>query len=410
MPIAVDKNEISQKYDDLKDSDDERKKATKNPFAILGEHSFAKNAKINMVLPHWLANPSIISSDLSNENRTALNEISYLSQELQNALTAMNIERLFPVQESVIPWVLDAHSKPIPFRPRDICVSAPTGSGKTLAYAVPIVQLLSNRLERKIRALVVLPVAELAAQVFKVFQKLCEHTKLSVALLSKTVPFDKEQLHLVEQFNGKWYSKIDILIATTGRLVEHIHSTPGFCLKSLKILVMDEADRIMEQVHNNWLYHLDAHVKEHSDSILIGRPLSLCFADLCYGDQSKQPHKMLFSATLSQDPEKLQNLQLFQPKLFTAIVSSFKVGQQKASEVSSSSPATAVTNLAPTPILKIEEDRGDFIGKFTTPAELTEKYCITQAELKPLTLYTLITEQNWKRFLCFTNSGEAAHR
>lgn len=346
-----------------------------------------------MILPHWLANPTVISSDLSIDNRTSINDTGYLSADLRTALEAMSIERLFPVQEAVIPWLLDAHSKPIPFRPRDICVSAPTGSGKTLAYAVPIVQLLSDRVERKIRALVVLPVAELAAQVMKVFRKLCEPTKLSVALLSKTVPFDKEQAQLVEQFNGKWYSKIDILIATTGRLVEHIHSTPGFCLKSLRILVMDEADRIMEQVHNNWLYHLDSHVKEHSDSLLIGRPLPLCFAELCSGEASKQPHKMLFSATLSQDPEKLQSLQLFQPKLFTAIVRPFQAKHREP--------------VAPNPFA---ENRGEFVGKFTTPAELTEKYCLTQPELKPLTLYTLIMEQNWKRFLCFTNSGEAAHR
>lgn len=57
-----------------------------------------------------------------------------------------------------------------------------------------------------------------------------------------------------------------------------------------------------------------------------------------------------------------------------------------------------------------DERRGEFIGKYTTPAELTEKYCITELRLKPLTLYGLVKENKWKRFLCFTNKGDSAHR
>lgn len=51
------------------------------------------------------------------------------------------------------------------FRPRDVCVSAPTGSGKTLAYVLPLVQALRSRTVPRIRALVLLPVQELATQV-----------------------------------------------------------------------------------------------------------------------------------------------------------------------------------------------------------------------------------------------------
>jgi len=49
---------------------------------------------------------------------------------------------LLSVQAQVIPWLLAAHSKPIHYWPRDICVSAPTGSGKTLAFVIPIVQVI----------------------------------------------------------------------------------------------------------------------------------------------------------------------------------------------------------------------------------------------------------------------------
>lgn len=340
------------------------------------------------MLPNWLAYPTVISKNLT-EHLTAINEIDYISTELRSSLIAMNIKHLFPVQEAVIPYIINVHKKPAPFRPRDICVSAPTGSGKTLAYAIPIVQQLSQRVSRKIRALVILPVNELAMQVLKIFQKLCEPFGLKIALLSKFTPFAIEQQQLVEQFDGSYFSKVDILIATTGRLVEHIHSTKGFSLKFLEFLVIDEADRIMEQIQNNWLYHLDVHVKDQSDTFLSGKPSQMSYNDLC-SVAINQPQKLLFSATLSQDPEKLQNFSLFMPKLFTSIVLPFDAPDMDTN-----------TN---------EARRGEFIGKYTTPAELTEKYCLTEGKIKPLTLYTLLKENKWARFLCFTNSGESAHR
>lgn len=365
-------------------------------FMILGDNEFQRKQKIDAMLPSWLSHPTIISRNLS-ETSTPIADVDYISAEIKECLIAMGIKHLFPVQEAVIPWILNVNSKPLPFRPRDVCVSAPTGSGKTLAYALPIVQHLSStRVDRRVRALIVLPVNELAAQVLKIVQKLCEKTNLKCTLLSKFTPFDVEQSQLVELFDGKYYSRVDIVVATTGRLVEHIHATTGFCLKSLKFLVMDEADRIMEQIQNNWLYHLDEHVKEQSDSFLSGRSMPLCYYELC-NEASRQPHKLLFSATLSQDPEKLQSLKLFQPKLFTAIVMPFV-------------PAVAHDNATPSTVVVNAEHRGEFIGKYTTPNELTEKYCMTEARIKPLTLYTLIKENNWNRFLCFTNSGESAHR
>lgn len=360
-------------------------------FMILGDDHFQRKQNVDVMLPNWLAYPTVISKNLT-ESTTPIEDIPYISSKLKKCLESMNIKHLFPVQEAVIPYVLDVHAKPAPFRPRDICVSAPTGSGKTLAYALPIVEHLSKRASREIRALIVLPVNELAVQVLKIFQRLCEATGLKVALLSKFTPFELEQQQLVEVFNGQYYSKVDILVATTGRLVEHIHATKGFSLKSLKFLVMDEADRIMEQIQNNWLYHLDSHVKEQSDSFLSGKQLLLSYDELC-NDASMQPHKLLFSATLSQDPEKLQNLRLFSPKLFTSIVKQFTTDGHDLQQLN-----------------KATKIQGEFIGKYTTPAELTEKYCITDAKIKPLTLYTLLKENNWNRFLCFTNSGESAHR
>jgi ATP-dependent RNA helicase DDX51/DBP6 len=54
-------------------------------------------------------------------------------------------------------------------------------------------------------------------------------------------------------------SLVDIVVTTPGRLVDHLQSTGGFTLEHLRFLVIDEADRVIENVQNDWLYHLYSH-------------------------------------------------------------------------------------------------------------------------------------------------------
>lgn len=360
--------EISQEPDDP------------DTFRILGDEQFVKKEKVKRTLPSWLAHPVVISNDLSDKSEV-VEKMEFLSSEMKENLKKMGIETLFPVQKQVIPWILEVHGNPPPFRPRDLCVSAPTGSGKTIAFALPIVQLLRKRVIQKIRALVVLPVRELAAQVFTVFKNLSKGTNLDCLLFSPNRSLAEEQKLLVKEVNGKIHPRVDIIVATAGRLVEHLCETPGFCLKDLKFLVIDEADRIMEQIQNDWLYHLEKHLQKdfHGGKI----PFSLMTLS---EELSRQPHKLLFSATLSSDPEKLENMKLFQPKLFTSVVTEFKYSDQD------------------------QESGRQLVGKYTTPSELREKICQTELQKKPLTLFKLIKENSWRRFICFTNNNVAASR
>lgn len=55
---------------------------------------------------------------------------------------------------------------------------------------------------------------------------------------------------------------MDILICTAGRLVDHLKLTKGFNLRNLEFLVIDEADRVLESVQNDWLYHLERHIQQ----------------------------------------------------------------------------------------------------------------------------------------------------
>ncbi|XP_058463984.1 probable ATP-dependent RNA helicase Dbp73D [Malaya genurostris] len=359
-------------------------------FLVLGSNRFQKLKQVEKILPPWLSHPTIIDSDFTRKGKS-IKKLQYLDEQLRKNLKNMKYKRLFPVQETVIPWILEAHQKPAPFWPRDVCISSPTGSGKTLAFAVPIVQMLLKRIAPAIRALVILPVKELAEQVFGVFAKLCEGTKVRPILLSQKQSFSVEQMKLVDSFDGEYMPKVDLIVTTAGRLVEHLHSTVGFTLRHLRFLIIDEADRVMDQIQNDWLYHLNKHVQQESDEYLLGRTAGQLSQTELF-DKPRQPHKLLFSATLSQDSEKLNTFKLFHPKLFTAVADPAK-------------RLAAFTKHAAN-----EEKRGKFVGQYATPAELRELMCMTQYKIKPLTLFALIKENNYKRFLVFTNSIEASHR
>lgn len=358
--------------------------STPDDFQVLGKQIFENRRKVRATLPVWLAYPTVISNDINSSESAPIEDLSYLNPTIKANLAKAGVKSLFPVQDKVIPFLLESHSQPAPFWPRDICVSAPTGSGKTLAFAVPIIQLLLSRTLRKVQALVILPVQELAEQVASVFKQICTGTKITSILLSTSTPLGKEKNLLVEKVNGEFCSNVDIVITTAGRLVEHLHGTEGFSLKSLKFLVIDEADRVMDQIQNDWLYHLNKHVQLESESFLMGKSIALSVNSL--RNTQRPPHKLLFSATLSQDPEKIQKFKLFHPKLFTS-VTDFE-----------------------TQVRRNDDSRGDFVGRYTTPVGLTEKYCMIEARLKPLTLYALLKENNWKRFLCFTNTADNSHR
>ncbi|PZC73571.1 hypothetical protein B5X24_HaOG209400 [Helicoverpa armigera] len=354
----------------------ERKKSKpSHEFKVLGVNDFEKKAKVSRVLPFWLSHPFHISTSLKSSS-CSVEDQDWLHSTLKTTLLSEGVKNLFPVQEKVVPFILDEHKLSYPFWPHDICVSAPTGSGKTLSFVLPIVQILMNEIGCHVRALVVLPVQELAAQVAKVFKKYCMKTRLKVALLGGSTPLQQEQQSIVRYTESSgWVSEIDIIVCTAGRLVEHLQNTEGFSLKHLKFLVIDEADRIMDHIQNDWLYHLDKHIKLENE-LMTGRHFN-AWSSLV--EQKPPPQKLLFSATLSQDPEKLEQWGLFQPKLFSAAKSQ-------------------------------NFDDEDQIRLYATPEELTEQCVTCDAEHKPIVLYHFLAEQKWDKVLCFTNAAEAAHR
>ncbi|KAJ1931289.1 ATP-dependent RNA helicase dbp6, partial [Linderina macrospora] len=214
-----------------------------------------------MGIPHWLAHPTTIDRDLTvaaTDPRFALSKhtLSRCSQE--------GITDLFAVQTAVIPVLRAAHTlSKLRQHVRDLCVSAPTGSGKTLAYVLPIVEKLRARLVVRLRALVVLPTRDLAHQVKECFDHFCIGTDLRVGLATGDVSLAKEQAMLVEdsQKLRGGASKVDILVCTPGRLVDHLSATQNFTLQHLEFWVMDEADRLLGEAYQEWLPRVQASIE-----------------------------------------------------------------------------------------------------------------------------------------------------
>ncbi len=159
--------------------------------------------------------------------------------------TSLNIIEpiLRAVQEEgyTIPTPIQAESIPIILQGTDLIGSAQTGTGKTAAFAIPILQLLSaNKAydrKRKIRSLIVTPTRELAIQIGESFNAYGRHTGLTNTVIFGGVNQNPQTSALVRG--------VDIVVATPGRLLDLINQ--GFLnLRDVEILVLDEADRMLD--------------------------------------------------------------------------------------------------------------------------------------------------------------------
>jgi len=140
-----------------------------------------------------------------------------------------------------IPTPIQAESIPIILQGTDLLGSAQTGTGKTAAFAIPILQLLSaNKVfdrKRKIRSLIITPTRELAIQIGESFNSYGRHTGLTNTVIFGGVNQNPQTSSLLRG--------VDIVIATPGRLLDLI--SQGFMnLRDVEILVLDEADRMLD--------------------------------------------------------------------------------------------------------------------------------------------------------------------
>jgi ATP-dependent RNA helicase DDX51/DBP6 len=170
-----------------------------------------------------------------------------LDPQLCKNLALYGINSFFPIQQIAIPKILATGYT------KDLCINAPTGSGKTMVYVLPIVQRLIHRVVCRLRAVVIVPSRDLVIQVKKVFDALCLNTPLTCGIAMGQSNFTAEQRTLTD---ARGNSLVDILVATPGRLVDHLEQTPGFTLQHVQFVVVDEADRLLNQSYQDWITKL----------------------------------------------------------------------------------------------------------------------------------------------------------
>ncbi|KAK5640842.1 hypothetical protein RI129_009389 [Pyrocoelia pectoralis] len=177
------------------------------------------------------------------------------------------------------PTKIQRESIPLALQGKDIIGLAETGSGKTAAFALPILQALLENPQRYF-ALILTPTRELAFQISEQFEALGSTIGVKCAVIVGGMDMMSQALVLAK--------KPHILIATPGRLVDHLENTKGFNLRALKFLIMDEADRIL---------NMDFEVELTKILKVIPR----------------ERRTMLFSATMTKKVQKLQRASLHDP-------------------------------------------------------------------------------------------------
>jgi ATP-dependent RNA helicase RhlE len=200
-----------------------------------------------------------------------------LIPELQRAVADEGYTEPTPIQAKAIPAVLER---------RDIMGCAQTGTGKTAGFTLPMLQLLApyansspSPARHPVRALILTPTRELAAQVSDSVRNYSKHLKLRSTVVYGGVDMTPQTKALREG--------VDILIATPGRLLDHVQQK-SVSLSQVEILILDEADRMLDMGFLPDIRRIMALIPEQRQSLL-------------------------FSATFSEDIKKLANQLLRNP-------------------------------------------------------------------------------------------------
>ncbi|KAJ4842912.1 DEAD-box ATP-dependent RNA helicase 28 [Turnera subulata] len=201
-----------------------------------------------------------------------------LSRPLLRACEALGYTKPTPIQAACIPLALMG---------RDICGSAITGSGKTAAFSLPTLERLLFRPKRvlAIRVLILTPTRELAVQVHSMIEKLAQFTDIRCCLVVGGLSTKVQEAAL--------RSMPDIVVATPGRMIDHLRNSMSVDLDDLAVLILDEADRLLELGFSAEIHEL----------------VRLC---------PKKRQTMLFSATMTEEVDELVKLSLTKPLRLSA--------------------------------------------------------------------------------------------
>ncbi|KAI4248790.1 MAG: hypothetical protein L6R40_000801 [Gallowayella cf. fulva] len=330
-------------------------------------------------LPTWMTEPITASSI----DTLPFNKL-LLSQAVTDTLQAKGFSEAFAIQAAVLPLLLPGEKQHL----GDLCIAASTGSGKTLAYALPMVEALRNKPITKLRGLVVVPTRELVNQAHEILEMCSSGSglKIGTAFGSKTLKEEQEAFCRLDQrydpvayqqkkdevvdedeellnwdedqfveslasteklvgYVDDYQSRIDILVCTPGRLIEHLQHTRGFTLDHVEWLVVDEADRLLDESFQQWVDNIMPAL-EHQDPPSAAESTMIQRFHLL---RKRVVRKVILSATMTRDVSKLKELNLRRPRLVLLRGDQWsKHGQKDADEDPSTAGCGERIELPPT--------------------------------------------------------------
>ncbi|KAG7170282.1 ATP-dependent RNA helicase DDX31-like [Homarus americanus] len=279
--------------------------------------------------------PYILQSNISKMSEKVFSEDSFSSLKIAPQIIS-NVEKLgftsmTMVQQKSIPAVLAG---------KDTLIKSQTGSGKTLTYALPIIHSLmmqTPHLQRSdgVLAVVIVPTRELALQSYQWFEKLCKSCVWVVP--GYLIGGEKKKAEKSRLRKG-----INILVATPGRLIDHLYHTKSLSVANVKYLVIDEADRLLDMGYERSVTSIIETLTEQQPGL------------------SRSRQTIMLSATLSAGVEKLAGMSLLSPE----VVDISHEGEESSSQLTS-------------------ED-------LATPENLTHHYVLVPAKLRLVTLAAFI--------------------
>ncbi|XP_019190349.1 PREDICTED: DEAD-box ATP-dependent RNA helicase 32 [Ipomoea nil] len=189
-----------------------------------------------------------------------------LSKKTQDGLALSKYKTMTDIQRASLPHALCG---------RDILGAAKTGSGKTLAFIIPVLEKLYKARwgpEDGVGCIIMSPTRELADQLFEVLKSVGKHHGFSACvLIGGRKDIDSEKEHV----NG-----MNILICTPGRLLQHMDETPNFDCSQLQVLVLDEADRILDVGFKTQLNAIISQLPKHRQTLLFSATQTKSVKDL----------------------------------------------------------------------------------------------------------------------------------
>jgi ATP-dependent RNA helicase RhlE len=212
-----------------------------------------------------------------------------LNKELLEGIEASGYETATPVQQKVIPAILAG---------KDVIASAQTGTGKTAAFLLPIIhRLLHHRVEGQVSALVIVPTRELAIQIAQHVEGLSYFTNIS----SIAVYGGNDGSNFVSEKRALQLGA-DIVVCTPGRMIAHLNM--GYvALKGLQVLVLDEADRMLDMGFQDDIRKIISFLPAHRQTLLFSATMPDKIRQLA---RSILSHPEEVNIAISKPPEKIR--------------------------------------------------------------------------------------------------------